>query len=174
MQQLYRIEAGLREARAGPTEVRAARQEHSAPILEGIHHKLQSLQQSRKHLPRSLIGTAISYTLNQWDKLSVYLRDGRVCIDNNGIENAIRPSAIGKKNWLFMGDPKSGVRAAVFYTLIGNCHREGINAEAYLTDLFTRLPTETNRTVHRLTPRAWAANQKGLNQSQAKTCAASA
>lgn len=96
-QQLYRIEAKLREARAGPMEVRAVRQEHSAPILEGIHHKLQSLQQSRKHLPRSLTGAAISYTLNQWDKLSVYLRDGRVCIDNNLIENAIRPSAIGKK-----------------------------------------------------------------------------
>ena len=172
MQQLYRIEARLREARAGPMEVRAARQEHGAPILEGIHHKLQSLQQSRKHLPRSLTGAAISYTLNQWDKLGVYLRDGRVCIDNNLIENAIRPSAIGKKNWLFMGDPKSGDRAAVFYTLMGNCHREGINAEAYLTDLFTRLPTETNQTVHRLTPKAWAAEQKALNQSQAKNCAA--
>ncbi|SKA93368.1 Transposase IS66 family protein [Prosthecobacter debontii] len=87
---------------------------------------------------------AISYVLNLWDKLSVYLRDGRVCIDNNRIENAILPSAIGKKNWLFMGDPKSGDRAAVFYTLIGKCHREDITAEAYLTDLFTRLPTETN------------------------------
>ncbi|GAA5150373.1 IS66-like element ISBthe6 family transposase [Prosthecobacter algae] len=172
-QQLYRIEAKLREARAGPMEVRAVRQEHSAPILEGIHHKLQSLQQSRKHLPRSLTGAAISYTLNQWDKLSVYLRDGRVCIDNNLIENAIRPSAIGKKNWLFMGDAKSGDRAAMFYTLIGNCHREGINAEAYLTDLFTRLPTETNQTVHRLTPKAWAAEQRSLHQAQAKNCVAS-
>lgn len=170
MQQLYRIEAKLREARAGPMEVRAARQEHSAPVMERIHHKLQSLRQSRKHLPRSLTGTAISYALNQWDKLSVYLRDGRVYIDNNRIENAIRPSAIGKKNWLFMGDPKSGDRAAVFYTLIGNCHREGINATAYLTDLFTRLPMETNRTVHRLTPKAWAAEQRAQNQPQAKHC----
>lgn len=173
MQQLYRIEARLREARAGPMEVRAARQEHSTPIMERIHHKLQSLQQSRKHLPRSLTGAAISYTLNQWDKLSVYLRDGRVQIDNNLIENTIRPSAIGKKNWLFMGDPKSGDRAATFYTLVGNCHREGINAEAYLTDLFTRLPSETNQTVRRLTPKAWAADQRALNQSQAKTCVAS-
>ncbi|TDU73251.1 hypothetical protein EI77_01720 [Prosthecobacter fusiformis] len=75
--------------------------------------------------------------------------------------------------WLFMGDAKSGARAAVFYTLIGNCHREGINAESYLTDLFTRLPSETNQTVHRLTPKAWAAEQSALNQSQAKTCVAS-
>ena len=78
-------------------------------------------------------------------------------LDNNLVENAIRPSAIGKKNWLFMGDAGTGDRAATFYTLIGNCHREGINAEAYLTDIFERLPTETNQTVHRLTPKAWAA-----------------
>jgi transposase len=73
------------------------------------------------------------------------------------VENAIRPSAIGKKNWLFMGDAGTGDRAATFYTLIGNCHREAINAEAYLTDLFERLSTKTHQTVHRLTPKAWAA-----------------
>ena len=78
-----------------------------------------------------------------------------------------------KSEAMQMGDPQSGSRAAVFYTLMGYCHREGINAEAHLTDLFTRLPTETNRTVHRLTPKAWAADQRALNQSQAKTCAAS-
>lgn len=105
---------------------------------------------------------------------TVYLRDGRVQIDNNLIENALRPSAVGKKDWLFMGDAKSGDRAATFYTLVGNCHREGINAEAYLTDLFTRLPTETNQTVHRLTPKAWAAEQRSLHQAQAKNCVATA
>jgi hypothetical protein len=62
----------------------------------------------------------------------VFLRDGRVQIDNNLVENTIRPSAIGKKNWLFMGDASAGARAATFYTLIGNVHRAGINAEAYL------------------------------------------
>ncbi len=72
-----------------------------------------------------------------------------------------------------MGDPKSGDRAAVFYTLVGNCHRERINAEDYLTDLFTRLAMETNHTVHRLTPKAWAAEQRALNQPQAKNCATS-
>jgi hypothetical protein len=71
-------------------------------------------------------------------------------------QNSIRPSAIGKKNWLFMGDAKSGDRAATFYTLIGNCHREGINAEAYLTDILTRLPSATTKTVDQLTPHAWA------------------
>ena len=159
MQHLYQIEARLREARAGPLEARALRQEQSVPILARIKAQLDELERSHRHRPRSLTGAAISYTLNQWDKLTLYVRDGRVQIDNNLVENTIRPSAIGKKNWLFMGDARSGARAATFYTLIGNCHREGINAEAYLTDIFTRLPGETNQTVHRLIPKAWAAEQ---------------
>jgi hypothetical protein len=73
-----------------------------------------------------------------------------------------RPSAIGKKNWLFMGDPKSGGRAALFYTLIGNCHRAGIDAQAYLTDLFTRLanPAQTTKSLRGLTPQGWDAAPK--------------
>ena len=169
VQQLYQIEARLREARAGPKEVLRTRQEHSAPIMERIKVRLEELQRSRKHLPQSLTGKAISYALNQWAKLCVFLCHGRVQIDNNLIENTIRPSAIGKKNWLFMGDPTSGDRAATFYTLIGNCHRQGINAEAYLTDIFKRLPTETNRTVYRLTPKAWAAEQAALRKALAQS-----
>tara|TARA_R110002124_G_scaffold9755_1_gene50084 strand:- start:165 stop:1778 length:1614 start_codon:yes stop_codon:yes gene_type:complete len=156
IQRLYRIEANLRHARAGPTERRRIRQQDGAPILECIKSRLEQLQASHKHRPRSLAGEAIRYALNQWDRLLVFLRDGRVEIDNNLVENTIRPSAIGKKNWLFMGDPTSGARAATFYTLIDACHREQIDVTAYLTDLFTRLPSETNQTVHRLTPKAWA------------------
>lgn len=167
IQQLYQIEAQLREARASPIEVRTRRQEQSAPILARIKTKLQELQQSRLHRPRSLTGEAISYTLNQWAKLTVYLRDGRVQIDNNLVENTIRPSAIGKKNWLFMGDAKSGDRAATFYTLIGNCHRQKINAEAYLADMLTRLSSATTKTVDQLTPHAWA-KEKAAAQSKAK------
>lgn len=167
MQQLYQIEAQLREARASSIEVRSRRQEQSAPILARIKIKLEELQQSRLHRPRSLSGEAISYTLNQWEKLTVYLRDGRVQIDNNLVENTIRPSAIGKKNWLFMGDAKSGDRAATFYTLIGNCHRQKINAEAYLADMLTRLPSATTKTVDQLTPHAWA-KEKAAAQSKAK------
>ena len=58
-----------------------------------------------------------------------------------------------------MGDAQSGARAVTFYTLISNCHRQGIDATAYLTDIFKRLPTETNQTIHRLTPKVWAADQ---------------
>ena len=71
-------------------------------------------------------------------------------------------AAVAAGRWLFMGDAQTGARAATFYTLIGNAHREGIDANAYLTDIFQRLPTETNQTVHRLTPKAWAAEQAAL------------
>ena len=94
-------------------------------MIPEFWHSVRKLL-SRSSLPQSLTGKAITYTLGQWDKLLVFLQDGRVRIDNNLVENTIRPSAIGKKNWLFMGDPKSGGRAALFYTLIGNCHRAGI------------------------------------------------
>lgn len=165
MQQLYQIETALREARAGPEEVLATRRQHSAGIMERIRARLEQLQTSHKHRPRSLMGEASNYALKQWEKLCAFLRDGRVQIDNNLVENAIRPSAIGKKNWLFMGDAQSGARAATFYTLIGNCHRNGIDAFAYLSDVFTRLPRETNRTVHRLTPRSWAADRDAARQA---------
>lgn len=168
VQQLYRIEARLREARAGPEAIADERRRSSAPIMERIQARLKELQASRKHLPRSLTGEALSYALNQWEKLRVFLSDGRVQIDNNLVENTIRPSAIGKKNWLFMGDAQSGARAATFYTLISNCHRAGIDATAYLADIFKRLPLETNQSVHRLTPKAWAAEQAALRQALAQ------
>ena len=162
MQKLYQIETRLRDSRAGPDTIRSERQTHSLPILQQIKTRLDDLAARRKHLPQSLTGEAITYTLGQWDKLLVFLQDGRVQIDNNLVENTIRPSAIGKKNWLFMGDPKSGERAALFYTLIGNCHRAGIDAQSYLTNLFTRLadPAQTTKTIGSLTPHGWAAARK--------------
>jgi len=172
MQQLYQIEARLRQSGAGSDEVLETRQKHSVPIMERIKTRLENLLASHKHRPRSLTGEAITYALNQWTKLCVFLTDGRVCIDNNLVENAIRPSAIGKKNWLFIGDAQTGDRAATFYTLIGNCHREGIDAEAYLTDIFKRLPTATNQTVHRLTPKAWAAERAAMRQALAQAVVA--
>lgn len=169
MQKLYAIEARLRDQRAGPEQIKNEREEHSSPILKQIKQRLEDLLARRKHLPRSLTGEAFSYAQNQWDKLIAYLEDGRVQIDNNLVENAIRPSAIGKKNWLFMGDAASGERAAIFYTLIGNCHRAKIDATAYLTDLFTRLPSETNQTIRQLTPRAWAQAQEQVRATRASS-----
>ena len=77
-------------------------------------------------------------------------------IDNNLIENAIRPSALGKKNWLFVGHPEAGERSAVIYTLLGSCRRHGINPFDYLKDLFTRLPAAKITQIKEFTPAAWA------------------
>lgn len=160
IQALYRIEEQLREARAGPEERKSARQTSSLPIIEELHAWVVQLQSSHKHRPQSSMGRAMSYALNQWESLLVFLSDGRVEIDNNLVENAIRPSAIGKKNWLFIGDSKAGDRAATFYTLIGNCRQEGVDTYAYLKDLFTRLPQMTNRQAKDITPKAWAREQR--------------
>ena len=77
-------------------------------------------------------------------------------IDNNLVENAIRPTAVGKKNWLFIGDAQAGQRSAIIYTLIESCRRRGIDPFAYLRDVLTRLPQMTNRQIPEVTPEAWA------------------
>jgi transposase len=111
---------------------------------------------SRRHLPQSLVGRAIDYTLGLWPSLKEYLINGRLEIDNNLVENAIRPTALGKKNWLFVGQAQAGDRGAVLYTIIESCRRRGINPYAYLRDVLSRLPNMTNRQVPDVTPAAWA------------------
>jgi len=80
-------------------------------------------------------------------------------IDNNLIENAIRPTAVGKKNWLFIGEAAAGERSAILYTVIENCRRRGIDPFSYLKEVFTRLPSMTNWQVKDITPKAWAKQQ---------------
>jgi len=103
------------------------------------------------------MGNAIAYTLNLWTELLRYRDDGRLEIDNNLVENAIRPTAIGKKNWLFIGHPAAGDRSAIIYTLLANCRRLGINPRDYLHDVLSRLPAMTNRQTRSLTPANWLA-----------------
>jgi transposase len=86
------------------------------------------------------MGKAINDTLGVWSALNVFVEDGRVEIDNNPVENAIRPTAVGKKNWLFIGDAEAGERSAIMFTLIEACRRRGINPFEYLRDVFTRMP----------------------------------
>lgn len=107
-------------------------------------------------LPQGLLGQAIDYTLKRWEALTRYVDDGSLEIDNNLIENAIRPSAIGKKNWLFIGHPEAGERSAVIYTLLGSCRRHGLNPFDYLKDLFTRLPAAKITQIGQFTPAVWA------------------
>ena len=159
MQHLYAIESKLRETRAGPNLRAAIRGSQSRMIINRLNRALVGLKTSHRYLPRSLMGAAIEYALSQWPTLLVYLDDGRLEIDNNLIENAIRPTAIGKKNWLFIGEAAAGERSAILYTIIENCRRRGIDPYAYLKDVFTRLPSMTNWQVKDITPKAWAKQQ---------------
>ncbi len=104
---------------------------------------------------------AIAYALGQWESLNVYLEHGRVCIDNNPVENAIRPTAVGKKNWLFIGDATTGERTAILYTLIENCRLRGIDPYTCLRDLLARLPYLTNRQIGGVTPAAYLSAKNG-------------
>ena len=156
IQHLYRVEAGLRERRASPKLREAMRAWQSRPIIERLEKVLMQLKAGGRHLPQSLLAIAIDYTLGQWRMLPVFLKDGRIEIDNNLVENAIRPTALGKKNWLFVGDAGAGERGAILYTIIESCRRRGLDPYAYLRDVLTRLPNMTNRQIPDVAPQAWA------------------
>jgi len=167
IQHLYRVESPLRQHQAGPRLREATRAHQSRPIVERIKKALVLLKASHRHLPQSLLGQAIDYALGQWPTLEIFLRDGRVEIDNNLVENAIRPTAIGKKNWLFVGAAGAGERSAIIYTLIESCRRREIDPWAYLRDVLTRLPHLTNRQIEQVTPEAWAKEQRAEATSKA-------
>jgi transposase len=168
IQHLYQVEAHLRQHRAGPRLRAAVRAHQSRPIVERIHQALVLLKASHRHLPQSLLGQAIDYALGQWPTLAIFLNDGRVEIDNNLVENAIRPTAIGKKNWLFIGDAEAGERSAIIYTVIESCRRRGIDPYTYLRDVLTRLPHMTNRQIPEVTPEAWAKARRTIAPAPAK------
>jgi hypothetical protein len=110
------------------------------------------------------MGKAIHYALDQWESLEVYLQDPLIEIDNNLVENAIRPTALGKKNWLFFGDANAGERGAVIYSIIESCRRHGVEPYSYLRDVLTRLPSMTNRQIKDIVPKAWAAAEKAATR----------
>ena len=153
IQELYRIEAELRAQGASPAERLAARQERSLPVLGTI----EQLLRSASFLPKSLGGQAVAYTLELWERLLVYTRHGHLEIDNNLVENAIRPTAVGKKNWLFFGSAEAGQSSAIVFSLLESCRMLGLNPQEYLLDVLPRLPTMTNQTAHLYTPSKWLA-----------------
>jgi transposase len=160
MRNLYKIEGQLRQSRAGPKLRQVRRAAASRMIMTRLHRALLRLHVQRRFLPRSLMGKAISYALGQWSSLLLFLEDGRQEIDNNLVENSIRPTAIGKKNWLFIGEAAAGERGAILYTIVESCRRRGLDPFAYLRDVFTRLPSMTNWQVKDVTPEAWAKTQR--------------
>jgi transposase len=153
VRKLYLIERQARDQCLGAEERLKARRELAAPILSALLPRLELLQ--TKTLPQSPLGKACRYALTEWSALNRYLDDGRLELDNNLTENAIRPSAVGKKNWLFIGHPQAGWRSAVIYTIIASCRRRGINPWEYIRDIFKRLPGMQQSNLHTLLPRCW-------------------
>jgi hypothetical protein len=153
---LYHIEQRLRETKAGPALRQAVRASESRIIHQRLH-KAITLLAKRRILPKSKLGKAIHYALRQWPQLEPCLTDGRVEIDNNLVENAIRPTKLGAKNWLFLGNAESGKKCAILYTIVENCRRLGLNTREYLEDVLTRLPAMKASEAASLTPANWLA-----------------
>ena len=106
-------------------------------------------------LPKSPMGQAIQYALNQWDALCVYTTDGRLVIDNNASENALRRVAVGRKNWLFAGSDNGGRTAATLFSMIATCQRHRVEPMTYLRDVFTRIAAMPVNELPGLLPNRW-------------------
>ena len=153
---LYRIEAELREA---TPEARAlARGTQSTAWLVPMHLALTRAAADPSVLPQGALAKAVHYALARWPELTRYAEPGHghMHIDSNAVENSIRPSAVGKKNFLFVGHPAAGWRSAVLYSVLGTCKLQGVNPWRYLTWALPRLAAATNHTAGEFTPQRFA------------------
>ncbi|WP_147654203.1 IS66 family transposase [Vulcaniibacterium gelatinicum] len=145
---IYHADAG---GRGLATPARGAyRRRHLAPLLDEFRRWLEDLHP--KVLGNSGLHKAIAYTRHRWPALTRLLGDGRYPIDNNPVENAIRPVALGRKNWLFAGSETAGKRAAAIMSLLATAKANGLDPHAWLTDVLTRLPTTLDRDLDTLLP----------------------
>ena len=163
IQKLYAIEAELRKETDGTAEHRCEyRQQHSQAVMQQLY---EWLNQHHLMVPSSSpIAKAINYTLKRWPALSRYLDDGNlpICMRSTasqGIENQMRPWALGRKNWLFAGSLRSGQRAANIMTLIQSAKLNGLDPYAYLSDVLKRLPTHKVTQIKELLPHRWKSDQ---------------
>jgi len=161
IQRLYRVESQAKER--GPEERAAVRRREASPILEQIRLAIE--EDKKDVLPRGAMGEATTYAENQWPALVRYVENGRLDVDNNEVERALRCVAVGRKNWLFAGSPRGGERAAVIYSLITTCKLLGIEPFAYLRDVLERLPTHPAERIAELTPRKWLAARQDAARS---------
>jgi transposase len=151
IRELYRIEGRVRSL--SPADRLQVRQLEAPLLWEGLKQRAQELQPQL--LPKSTMGKAVNYFLEEYTALQVYLQDGRFEIDNNLVENDIRPAAVGRKRWLFIGHPQAGWRSAVVYSVLNSARRRGLNPQLYLTDILTRLPSLKITQIRELLPGHW-------------------
>ena len=148
---LYGIEKEMQEAGLDHYAIQKRRQEESYKIIQEFENWMNSV--SGCFTPKSRMGKALVYTYTLLPRLSRYVLDGRYNIDNNGVENAIRPLAIGRKNYLFCGNHDAAVRAAIVYSLFSSCKAHGVDVRSWLEDILQRIPTE--KAIDQLLPCNW-------------------
>jgi transposase len=152
-QELYKVEREVQDSACEGR--RAARQERSKKIADALQQWL--LEQRQKVPDGSATAKAIDYSLKRWAALTRYIDDGELPIDNNWVENQIRPIALGRNNWLFAGSLRAGKRAAAVMSLVHSARLNGHNPYAYLRDVLERLPTQPASRINELLPHQWRA-----------------
>jgi transposase len=153
IQLLYDIEQSFRDENTTIANRLAVRKILSQPILEHIHSKM--VEYSLTAIPKSTLGKAITYGLNNWTAIEKYITNGRLEIDNNLIENKIRPIALGRKNFIFIGSHDAAVRIAVIYTIMGTCKANDVNPSDYLDWLLPKINDAKITELHLYTPMAY-------------------
>lgn len=153
MQLLYAIERRCRDEGLSFDQRKEVRQQEAVPILNALGKWMK--EQLMEVLPKSPIGKALAYSVKRWEKLCLYTSDGRLSIDNNAVENTLRPVALGRKNFLFCGSGEAAKRAAMIYSLLGCCKLHNINPLVWLTDVLSRLPMQPINQIKELLPHNW-------------------
>jgi transposase len=147
IRQIYAVEKEGRQNEYSPEQMSALRQEKTKPVLADFRKWLE--KKLLQVVPKSLLGTAVNYTFNQWSHLTTYLDHGEVTPDNNAAENAIRPFVIGRKNWLFAGTQAGAEASACLYSLIETAKANNLEPYKYLRYLFEKLPSASSEDDYR-------------------------
>ncbi len=155
IQLLYAIEKHCADTTYTAEQTKNYREQHAIPLLSNLHAILQ--RQLTSILPKSPLGKALQYTLARWEKLNVYTQDGNLRIDNNLVENSIRPVAIGRKNYLFAGNHEAAQRSAMLYSLFATCKLHNINPIDWLTYVFENINDHKINAIEELLPQNYAA-----------------
>ena len=154
IQKLYMIERIIKEDNLSVDEVKRVRQLKSVPILASLDKWMK--EQYVMVVPKSAIGKALGYSIERWEKLSRYTQNGQLNIDNNPVENSIRPVAIGRKNYLFAGSHEAAKRSGMLYSLLGTCKMHGVEPYAWLKDVLQRIADHPINRIQELLPHRYS------------------
>jgi len=153
--QIYAIEQQARDQGLGAEQRQALRQQQSVGLMGQLKDLIVEIRALPSTIPRSALGKACDYALGQWERLNVFLDHGQVEADNNWCENAIRPVALGRKNWLHIGSEEAGKKVAAIMSVMETCRRLKIDLREYLLDVLPGLADRKQGEVAGLTPMAW-------------------